>query len=65
MLELQVQQTSKVFEHTVEGIMITKLNGSIISVNDAFTKITGYTREEIIGKKPSMLRSGRQDELFL
>jgi len=64
LLELQVQQTSKVFEHTVEGIMITKLNGSIISVNDAFTKITGYTREEIIGKKPSMLRSGRQDELF-
>lgn len=64
LLELQLQQTSKVFEHTVEGIFITDLNGAIISVNDAFTKITGYTLADVIGKKPSILKSGKHDKNF-
>lgn len=64
LLELQLQQTSKVFEHTVEGIMITELSGKIISVNDAFCKITGYSQGEMQGQKPSILKSGKQDKSF-
>lgn len=64
LLERQLNQTSKVFEHTVEGILITDLNGKIISVNDAFTKITGYTREDILSKRPSILKSGKQNKDF-
>ncbi|MDB2405487.1 EAL domain-containing protein, partial [Arcobacteraceae bacterium] len=47
-----------------EGIMITDLSGKIISVNDAFSKITGYTGEEIISQRPSILKSGKQDKNF-
>ncbi len=64
LLELQMEQASKTFEHTAEGILITKLDGTIISVNETFTQITGYTKEEVIGQKPSILHSGRQDENF-
>ncbi|SMP87316.1 PAS domain S-box-containing protein/diguanylate cyclase (GGDEF) domain-containing protein [Epsilonproteobacteria bacterium SCGC AD-311-C15] len=63
-LELQLRQTSKVFEHTTEGILITDLKGSIISVNDAFSKMTGYKSAEVIGKNPSILQSGRHDKSF-
>ena len=64
LLEKQLEQTSKVFEHTTEGILITDLDGTITSVNDAFIKITGYSRESVIGKNPSILESGRQDKSF-
>ena len=64
MLELQLRQTSKVFEHTTEGILITDLKGSILSVNDAFSKITGYKSSEVVGKNPSLLQSGKHDRHF-
>jgi diguanylate cyclase (GGDEF)-like protein/PAS domain S-box-containing protein len=64
LLERQLNQTSKVFQHTVEGILITDLKGRIISVNNAFTKITGYSREEILFKNPSILKSGKHDKSF-
>jgi len=64
LLERQLNQTSKVFEHTIEGIMVTDLKGRIISVNDAFSKITGFSREDIISHKPSMLKSGKHDKSF-
>ena len=61
---LQSQQSlrmaDKVFESTMEGIVITDANSIIQSVNPAFTRITGYTREEAIGKTPALLKSGRQ-----
>jgi PAS domain S-box-containing protein len=47
-----------------EGITITDANGIIIDVNAAFTRITGYTRDEVLGRSPNMLSSGRQDGLF-
>ena len=64
LLEMQLQQNSRVFEHTTEGILITKLNGTIISANDAFLKITGYSSREVIGKNPALLQSGRHDKEF-
>lgn len=64
LLERQLKQSSKVFEHTVEGILITDLKGKIVSVNDAFSKITGYSRDEIISQKASILKSGKQNKEF-
>ncbi len=47
-----------------EGILITDTDSVILRVNGAFAKITGYTPGEIIGKKPNILSSGRQDSNF-
>ncbi len=50
-----------VFENTTEGIIITNEKCEIISVNNAFTNITGYTFEEIQNKNPKILKSGKHD----
>ncbi len=55
---------SNVFTNTHEGITITDKNKHIIDVNPAFSEITGYSREEVIGKNPSLLSSGRQSPEF-
>ena len=47
-----------------EGMMVTDANGVILRVNQAFTRLTGYTAEEAAGKTPELLRSERHDELF-
>ncbi|GHD81993.1 EAL domain-containing protein [Vogesella fluminis] len=54
----------KVFESTMEGIVITDGKGLIQSVNPAFSRITGYTRDEAIGHTPALLKSGRQSADF-
>jgi diguanylate cyclase (GGDEF)-like protein/PAS domain S-box-containing protein len=53
-----------VFDHNFEGIMITDAQGRIVRVNPAFTRITGYRADEVIGKSPSLLSSGRHDRQF-
>ena len=55
----QLQLAAGVFTHALEGIMITTPDGSIVDVNAAFTSITGYTREDALGKNPRFLHSGR------
>ena len=52
---------SAALEATAEGVMITTRDGSITWVNPAFTKITGFRAEEAIGRKPSILRSGKHE----
>lgn len=52
------------FENTSEGVVITGLNGEILSVNQAYMDICGYSEEELIGKNPSMLHSGKHDRAF-
>jgi diguanylate cyclase (GGDEF)-like protein/hemerythrin-like metal-binding protein/PAS domain S-box-containing protein len=47
-----------------EGITITDADGLILQVNKAFTAITGYSAEEVIGRSPRLLSSGRQDAAF-
>jgi diguanylate cyclase (GGDEF)-like protein/PAS domain S-box-containing protein len=54
----------RVFSTASEGFVITDVNGIILDVNAAFTAVTGYTREEVLGKSPRMLRSGRHDASF-
>jgi len=52
--------SASVFSHAREGIMITDMAGSIVEVNDSFTRITGYSRDEALGQNPRFLSSGRQ-----
>lgn len=49
--------TPKILEAISEGVMITDLNSKIIDVNPAFEFVTGYKKEEVIGRKPDVLRS--------
>ena len=60
----QLALAAKVFESTIEGIVVTDANAVIQMVNPAFTAITGYRPEEVIGKTPRILRSNRHDEEF-
>jgi PAS domain S-box-containing protein len=53
-----------VFDNTNDGIVITDKDANIIDINKAFTKNTGYILEEVIGKNPNLLKSGRHDENF-
>ena len=62
--EAQLRQWAKAIDSTSEGIMITDLKGKIIDVNDAFTKITGYAHDEIVGQNPRLLQSGLHNEEF-
>lgn len=51
-------------EHTGEGVIITDADGTILYVNPAFEKTTGYTRDAAIGQNPRLLKSGQQDPAF-
>ena len=61
---LTAKLMGKVFENAGEGVVITAPDTTIISVNRAFTKVTGYSADEVIGKKPAMLQSGKQEPAF-
>ncbi|MGK0250438.1 MAG: diguanylate cyclase (GGDEF)-like protein/PAS domain S-box-containing protein, partial [Oleispira sp.] len=56
--------SSRVFNAAREGIMITDSFSKIISVNPMFTEITGYSREEVIGKNPNILSSTKHNSQF-
>jgi len=62
--ELELRLAASVFENTLEGIMVTDADGIILSVNSAFTEITGYTAKEAIGQTPRIFRSNRHDQEF-
>jgi diguanylate cyclase (GGDEF)-like protein/PAS domain S-box-containing protein len=53
-----------VFTHAREGIMVAASDGAIMDVNHAFTRITGYGRDEVLGQNPRLLSSGRQSKEF-
>jgi len=55
---------AKVFEHSIEGIVVTDWQGTILQVNHAFSVITGYSVEEAIGQNPRILKSNRHGEDF-
>ncbi len=59
-----LELAASVIEHCQEAVMITDASNIIISVNPAFTRITGYTAEEAIGKNPKFLSSGHHAESF-
>lgn len=60
----RLRMAQKVFENTIEGIVVTDTKGMIQMVNPAFTAITGYTPDEAIGRNPRLLKSERHNQLF-
>ena len=64
MTQEELRLSAAVFENTTDGVSITDKKGHILSVNRAFTNITGYEEEEVIGKTSSILQSGRHGKDF-
>jgi len=62
--EEKLHITASVFANSQEAILISDADNIIMDVNPAFTRITGYSREEVIGKNPRLLSSGRQNKAF-
>ncbi|MHB1373607.1 MAG: bifunctional diguanylate cyclase/phosphodiesterase [Thauera sp.] len=56
----ELRQLAMVFTHAREGISITDAEGTILEVNDAFCRLSGYAREELVGQNPRVLKSGLQ-----
>ncbi|MCW8931986.1 MAG: diguanylate cyclase [Gammaproteobacteria bacterium] len=52
------------FDNTSEGIVITDSKGIIVNVNSAFTQISGYQKQEVVGVNANITRSDRHDQLF-
>ncbi|MCF8199952.1 MAG: EAL domain-containing protein [Sulfuritalea sp.] len=57
--EHRLRLLASVFEHSGEAIVITDRDNCIVEVNQAFTRLTGYSTEEVLGQNPRMLASGR------
>ncbi|PWV70279.1 EAL domain-containing protein [Halomonas sp. A11-A] len=60
----RLELSAKVFASSREAIMISDAENRIIEVNEAFERITGYSRDEVLGKNPGLLSSGRQTPAF-
>ncbi len=63
-IEEKLRLHARIVEDSDQGIIITDADEFIVSVNAAFSRITGYAREEAIGQTPDLLRSGMHDEDF-
>lgn len=62
--EASMRQAARIIENAREGITITDADANILSVNPSFTRITGYSLPEVIGRNPRILSSGRQSDAF-
>jgi PAS domain S-box-containing protein len=62
--ERAMREAATVFAATSEAIVITDAEGVIKRVNPAFTAVTGYTQDEVLGKTPRILKSDRHDARF-
>ncbi len=62
--ERELLLAAAVYEQSAEGILISNAENQIVSVNRAFTRVTGYSLEEVRGRNPNLLSSGRHDREF-
>ena len=62
--EEKLRLSATVLEHIADGVMVVDANGIIVTVNPAFTQITGYTEAEALGRHSSLNRSARHDAAF-
>lgn len=60
----QLKLSHRVYDHLSEAIVVCDAHSRIVSVNPAFEQITGYSREEVCGQRPSILKSGLHDQTF-
>lgn len=63
-VEQELKLAAIVYESSIQGIIVTGPDGLIQSVNKAFTQITGYTPDEVLGKNPRILKANRHDAQF-
>ena len=62
--EEDLQLAASVFANSQEGIIVTDAKLRIIDVNRAFTRLTGYSKADVLGRNPRLLNSGKQDAAF-
>jgi len=62
--EERLQLLASVFTHADEGILISRADGTILDINEGFSRITGYSLADVLGQTPRVLASGRQDKAF-
>lgn len=63
-LSLTPNNPNNIFDRIQNGILITNCQSQVVYTNPAFTRITGYTAQEMLGQNPGMLHSGRHDKQF-
>ena len=63
-IEREGQLAALAYRHTSEAIMVTDAVGTVVTVNPAFTEITGYQPQEVIGQNIKLISSGLQDQVF-
>ena len=62
--ELDLLRFSNVIHNTINPIQISDANGTMVYVNPAFEKVTGYSNSELIGKNPNILNSSKHSTEF-
>ncbi len=62
--QAETRQLAEAVKQTSDSVLITDRNGNIVFVNPAFERVTGYRREEVLGRNPRILKSGRQRKEF-
>ncbi|NNM82172.1 MAG: PAS domain S-box protein [Burkholderiales bacterium] len=62
--EERIRLMASVFENAIEAMLVTDSQNRIEDVNPSFTRLTGYERQEVLGKNPSVLSSGMESETF-
>ncbi len=62
--QAEARQLAEAVKQTSDSVLITDRNGTIVFVNPAFERVTGYRREEVLGRNPRILKSGRQRREF-
>ncbi|MBD3671290.1 MAG: diguanylate cyclase [Gammaproteobacteria bacterium] len=60
----ELMLASRIIANVKEGIVVTDHNNRIVRVNETFSTITGYSQDEVVGKSPSVISSGKQDKSF-
>ncbi|WP_445158488.1 EAL domain-containing protein [Halomonas sp. E14] len=63
-LHARLQMAATIFNHTHDGITVTDSEANILELNQAFSDITGYSRDEVLGQNPRLLQSGHQSKTF-
>ncbi len=62
--EKSMKLAASIYQSNADAIVVTDENNLIVDVNPAFTRITGYLREEALGQNPKLMQSGRHDKKF-